>query len=311
MTRYRTVHCLIWNDDKFPFVSDDCQLVWFHILTTPFSTPFGLFKTTIEMLASEKRWPVKRYAKAFKEGLQEGFFKYNENRQLIYIPKHICYNPPHNPNVLKSWGKIYNELPNCDLKQEFYQSLMAFLEQYGKGFAKSFAESFSKSMLNDPDPVTVTVTDLSSKKNVKKEKTTKKKYRDSVMLEDKEYEKLVEEFGEKRTQSLIEDLDNYMGSHGKTYKWHYKAILGFAKREDNKKGGNGKDKLNPLDCGRPIREMSASDIERYDRIILERVGVDEFEEIMNDDGRRHVEYNKIAEEDMEYSAKLARGEIDG
>ena len=25
--RYRKVHCLIWGDDKFPFISDDAQLV--------------------------------------------------------------------------------------------------------------------------------------------------------------------------------------------------------------------------------------------------------------------------------------------
>ena len=163
MTRYRTVHCLIWSDDKFPFVSDDCQLVWFHILTTPFSSPFGLYKATPEMLAAEKRWALKRYLKAFQEGLAECFFKYHPKHQLILIPKFLKYNPPHNPNVLKAWSKVYDELPDCSLKAEFYHTLKVFLESYGEGFQEVFLESFEVGSLNDHDTDTGSVPDLSSK----------------------------------------------------------------------------------------------------------------------------------------------------
>ena len=81
MSRYRNIHCLIWNDDKFPFASDKCQLVFFHLLTTPLSTPFGLYKASLEALAAEKRWTVKAYREGFAEAFRKGFVKHDERAQ--------------------------------------------------------------------------------------------------------------------------------------------------------------------------------------------------------------------------------------
>lgn len=142
MSRYRAIHCLIWNDDKFPFVSDQCQLMFFHLLTTPMSSPFGLYKASIEALAAEKRWDVKAYRKAFTEGLSNGFMKYDERHLVILIPNFLKYNPPNNPNVLISWKNIYDEIPNCDIKSEFYQSLKDSMKGFGKGFAEAFAKAW-------------------------------------------------------------------------------------------------------------------------------------------------------------------------
>jgi len=146
MGRYRQIHCLIWNDDKFPFLSDDAQLVFFHILTTPFSNPIGCFKISVEALAAEKRWQLKRYRKAFQELLDNGLVKYDEKYQVILIPNFIKYNPPPNPNVVRSWGQIWEELPPSPLKFEFYQILKGYIEGLGKGFKKGFGKPFPKGM---------------------------------------------------------------------------------------------------------------------------------------------------------------------
>src|SRR3990170_37069 len=100
MSRYRNIHCLIWNDNKFPFVSDDCQLLFFHVLTTPMSTPFGLFCASIESLAAEKRWKLKRYAKVFDACICHNFFKYDEKHHVILIPKFLKYNKPQSINTV-------------------------------------------------------------------------------------------------------------------------------------------------------------------------------------------------------------------
>jgi hypothetical protein len=139
---------MIWNDDKFPFISDDCQLVFFHIMTTPLSNPIGLFKVSIAGMADEKRWPAKRYDKPFREGMANGFWKYDERNMLLYIPNFVEYNPPDNPNVVKSWAKIYNELPSSVLKDEYYDRLKGYLEGFAErlreGFMKPFREGFAK-----------------------------------------------------------------------------------------------------------------------------------------------------------------------
>jgi hypothetical protein len=136
MSIYRTTHCRIWDDDKFPFVSDDCQLVWFHLRTTPNTNPLGCYKATLEGLASEKRWPVKRYKKAIHEGLSNGFWKVDERFHVIYFPNHFKYNKPENPNVLRAWLKCLGHIPDCDLKAEMIESLKTFAEGWGEPFAK-------------------------------------------------------------------------------------------------------------------------------------------------------------------------------
>lgn len=56
---------------------------------------------------------------------------------------------------------------------------------------------------------------------------SKKKYAEFVSMEEREYQSLVDKYGEKATEKLIELLDNYKGSSGKTYKSDYRAILNW------------------------------------------------------------------------------------
>ena len=63
--------------------------------------------------------------------------------------------------------------------------------------------------------------------------TPKTKYLDFVLLTDDEHSKLKEKFNS-RLPSLIENLNNYIGSKGKKYKSHYHTILSW-ERKNNKK----------------------------------------------------------------------------
>jgi len=55
-------------------------------------------------------------------------------------------------------------------------------------------------------------------------KDTKKQYRDNVSLMDTEYEKLTEKYGVQNTTTMIDKLEAYKLSSGKTYKSDYGAI---------------------------------------------------------------------------------------
>ena len=79
----------------------------------------------------------------------------------------------------------------------------------------------------------------------------KKKYAEFVSMEEREYQSLVEKYGEQATAKMIELLDNYKGSSGKTYKSDYRAILNwvvdkakkecpklFAEQDDTPDDGN-------------------------------------------------------------------------
>lgn len=56
-------------------------------------------------------------------------------------------------------------------------------------------------------------------------------YREYVYLLREEYEKLLKELGESCVESLITDLNNYLGSTGRQYKSHYHTILAWARKE--------------------------------------------------------------------------------
>ncbi len=60
----------------------------------------------------------------------------------------------------------------------------------------------------------------------------KRKYLDFVFLTPKEHEKLVKRFGQSRTISLIEDLNNGIGSKGYRYTSHYHTILSWVRKDE-------------------------------------------------------------------------------
>ncbi len=68
-----------------------------------------------------------------------------------------------------------------------------------------------------------------------KESKVKIRFLDFVFLTDEEHKKLLDKLGKKRTEDMIERLNNYIGSHGKKYKSHYFTILVWDKKDPDKK----------------------------------------------------------------------------
>ena len=77
---------------------------------------------------------------------------------------------------------------------------------------------------------------LTTNKNDKNVKNDKKRYRDYVFLTDKEYERLINDYGKQVVDSKIEDLDNYLGSIGKPnkYKDHNRTLRMWLKKDARK-----------------------------------------------------------------------------
>lgn len=155
MRIYRPVCTSIWYDDKFPYASDDCQHVWFHVFTHPLSTPFGLVIASLEGLAADKNrngaWPTERYRKAFDEAVALGFFKYDARALLVYFPNYFTndnkQNHPNNPNVILSWAERWAMVPASPLKDECFEVLKALCEAKGEPFMAAFIKGFTKGSL--------------------------------------------------------------------------------------------------------------------------------------------------------------------
>ena len=72
------------------------------------------------------------------------------------------------------------------------------------------------------------------KVNTDKTDNNKRLYKEFVKLTDDEHLKLIEQLGQKILDDLIDRLNNYIGSTGKTYKSHYHTILTWHRKEKPK-----------------------------------------------------------------------------
>lgn len=164
MARYRKIDVRIWNDAKFRSLSPappNAQTLFIHLLTCPATTNIpGLFSVgeiaTAEILGWDLEGFKEGYREAFPKGYREGFreaflelsqkglVEASWKDRLVWIPNAIRFNPPESPNVIRSWSKTWDELPECDLKTQAYHRLKAFVEGLGEAFLEAFLEALPK-----------------------------------------------------------------------------------------------------------------------------------------------------------------------
>ena len=148
MSRYRKVESQMYGDEKFMTLSapePNAQSLWFYLLTGPETTGFpGVIHAGPVAIAEALKWIDKPFREPFNELFFKGMLRMDENARLIFLPNGFKHNPPANPNVVKGWGKLFNELPECELKTVIYQTLKDFLVTFDKPFMESFDKSFNK-----------------------------------------------------------------------------------------------------------------------------------------------------------------------
>ena len=91
---------------------------------------------------------------------------------------------------------------------------------------------------------------------MKKAKSSKKKYAEFVTMTEEEFSKLVEKYGKPFVKVCIEELDNYKGAKGKTYKNDYRAILSWVVDSVNEKRPgllrSSRESSNPFSQDAPV-----------------------------------------------------------
>jgi len=84
---------------------------------------------------------------------------------------------------------------------------------------------------HDEDTVSTEVRKSPEQSSVEKSSVEKSKYMDCVLLTPEQYQKLIDQFGEKATKEKIEALNNYIESKGRKYKSHYHTILNWSRKD--------------------------------------------------------------------------------
>lgn len=153
---YRRVDIRMEGDAKYRALSGpqpNGKSLWERLLygSHTLSLP-GLSVAGEAQLAEGLGWSLKGFREAFRELSSKGMAKADWQARVVWVPNAIKYNPPDNPNVVKSWGKLFDMIPECDLKAEAHESLKAFIVAMGEGFAKGFREGFGERYAKSPSP---------------------------------------------------------------------------------------------------------------------------------------------------------------
>ena len=136
---YRTIHCCIWADKKFYAIGDREKLLWFHLLTNPFTNGIGIYNASLEGLAAHMKWPIDEYRVTFSVVSTQLGVLYDDEWQVFYIKHFFKYNKPDNANVFTGIMKMLPTVPDCSLRDLFLSDLETFAERWGEGFQKVLA----------------------------------------------------------------------------------------------------------------------------------------------------------------------------
>lgn len=145
MARYKKVETKLWGDAKFQRLSPappNGQTLWFRLLTGPETNQIpGLIPVGEAALSEALGWSLEGFRKAFEEVFQQGMAEADWRARLIWLPRACHYNTPESPNVVRGWGKVWEEIPESPLKVKAYQGLKDYCEGLGEGFSKAFGEA--------------------------------------------------------------------------------------------------------------------------------------------------------------------------
>ncbi len=158
MARYRKVETAVWGDERFRAMSaakPNGQTLWLYLLCGPRTTTFpGLVVAREAVMADDLGWSVEGFRQAFGEALREGLVEADWKAGVVVLKKALLdgagdpreTSRPESPNVLRSWSKSWDEVPDCALKADYLRHLGSFAQALGETFAQAFREAFRKAL---------------------------------------------------------------------------------------------------------------------------------------------------------------------
>lgn len=123
--------------------------LWIHLLTRPAHELPGIQVGGVLSLAEELAWDVEGTKAAMEEIVDAGLAEYDAEARVIFLPKAMKLRVedgprPQAPNVIKSWRKPFNNLPDSPLLDKWLRTVHAATQSMGDAFAKAFADTFGE-----------------------------------------------------------------------------------------------------------------------------------------------------------------------
>lgn len=254
MAKYRKSNPAKWNDPRFRAlpkpVPSSRYLYWFLRLGPQTGIVPGLYEARAGGLADYLGWDRDGFDQAFAELEQQDLARADWEAGLVWVPDAIEDDHPQSLNAAKSWGAALAELPDCQLKNEAYQYVLAFAdgirEGLREGIREAIAEGFRKAC---PTQITDNRSQIPDTRSQKTDRAA--------------------------TAAPARPAEGSAGAGSKKSPAP-KAKVDAARLKDARKAANtrpkGKAEKPPIDRSPSADDLFACDLERRDRLLAELDG---------------------------------------
>ena len=151
MPRYNEVQQSIWHSRDFKELSrpePNGQTLWLWLLTHRVTPLPGIYNAGIGYVQDWLGWSREEITELFSELVAKGMCQVDWEYNVIYLPNWHKFHKPHNVNAFKSWLKVLDTIPNCDLKQLFINDLHGKAEYLGETYQEILAETHPLSVVS-------------------------------------------------------------------------------------------------------------------------------------------------------------------
>jgi len=135
MRQYGQIQCAIWANPRFKALSEKSKLILIYLLTGRHSNGLGCFSIPFGYVSADLKYGIDTVSKGFTELYENGFIKYCETTEYVFICKFLKWNPIANPKIATSREKEFSEIPS---NFEHIQELASEMLKYGKHFGNGF-----------------------------------------------------------------------------------------------------------------------------------------------------------------------------
>jgi hypothetical protein len=150
--RYSKVSRRLWGSEDFRSLSSSkpsARELWLYLLTCPEQGVIpGIFRAFEGGIADQLGWSVVALREYWGECSAKGMARADWRAGLVVIPRAFFHNPPASPNHLHGWREEWDELPDCELKSEYFHTLKGYVHGLGKpwvdGWGKYWGEYYPK-----------------------------------------------------------------------------------------------------------------------------------------------------------------------
>lgn len=243
----RVVDTGFWSDEKvLDFTPEDKYFMLF-LLTNEYTTQLGIYYLPIKKASFDLGYSLDAVGNLLDRFENKyRIIKFSKKTSEIALKNYLTYSVVSGGKPVfdclcreldavkdKSLVKyIYDNLSSKDIKNDTILQFIDHLSEFVNDIDNdNDNERHVDESYNESYPESYTESEKS-----KKEKPTKHKYGEykHVLLTDKQYEKLIADFGEEKTIKAITKVDNYCQESGKRYSDYNLTIRRWGVEEDKK-----------------------------------------------------------------------------